>query len=205
MNGQSHRRRVLVELLRRWNPTAIVETGTFRGATTEFFAQLSTADVFSCDSNPRYLNYARRRLANYSNIHLHLNDSPVFLASILENLDSSQRVLAYLDAHWEKNLPLWDEMRIITDSPTPTVVIVDDFKVPGDSGYGFDDYGSGKRLDLDSLAPLLPKDWEVWAPSLPSSSETGARRGWVVSCSSSTSEFVGIGDLMRRLEIPSLG
>src|SRR5262245_47668538 len=33
-----------------------------------------------------------------------------------------------------------------------SIVMVDDFQVPGESGYGYDDYGSGKALTSEYIA-----------------------------------------------------
>ena len=58
---------------------------------------------------------------------------------------------------------------------------VDDFAVPGDPGYGFDDYGPGKRLDLEYLRQGKLRDLIVFFPSVPSHEETGAKRGCVIA------------------------
>ena len=55
--------------------------------------------------------------------------------------------------------------------------MIDDFEVPGDPGYGFDDYGPGKRLTAQYLPDEDLAGWRRFYPSLPSSEETGARRG----------------------------
>jgi len=59
--------------------------------------------------------------------------------------------------------------------------MIDDFEVPGDPGYGFDDYGPGKALTASYLAPAF-REFEpaVAYPSLPSSRESGRKRGCVV-------------------------
>jgi hypothetical protein len=46
--------------------------------------------------------------------------------------------LFYLDAHWEEYLPLRDELQLIYNNFPRAVVLVDDFKVDDDLGYGFD-------------------------------------------------------------------
>ena len=52
---------------------------------------------------------------------------------------------------------------------------------PGDDGYGFDDYGVGKRLSLEYLGSQLKQEGlQPFFPYLPSSQETGAKRGCVV-------------------------
>ncbi|MGH7488291.1 MAG: hypothetical protein ACREMY_22235, partial [bacterium] len=58
------------------------------------------------------------------------------------------------------------------------VLMIDDFQVPGDPGYSFDDYGPGKALTSEYLPEL--NGWGLFYPCAPSSSETGARRGCAV-------------------------
>jgi hypothetical protein len=59
--------------------------------------------------------------------------------------------------------------------------MIDDFKVSDDPGYSFDDYGPGKRLDLDYLRASNLPELTVYFPSTPSHREDGARRGCVVA------------------------
>jgi hypothetical protein len=53
-------------------------------------------------------------------------------------------------------------------------------EVPGDPGYGFDDYGAGRQLALPYLAPLGAPELTAFFPAVPSGQETGARRGCVI-------------------------
>ncbi len=58
--------------------------------------------------------------------------------------------------------------------------LIDDFKVPNDEGYGFDDYGEGATLSLDYLLPLEDLGVVPYFPGSPSSLETGVCHGCVV-------------------------
>ena len=60
--------------------------------------------------------------------------------------------LFYLDAHWNDHLPLREEVELALKHFAKAVLIIDDFAVPDDPGYAFDDYGPGKALTLDYLA-----------------------------------------------------
>ena len=53
-------------------------------------------------------------------------------------------VFFYLDAHDSGDLPLREELEIIFENWSDAVVMIDDFMVPHDSGYGYGDYGVGK-------------------------------------------------------------
>ena len=59
--------------------------------------------------------------------------------------------------------------------------MVDDFRVPGDPNYGYDDYGLGKALTDDYISAVVTNRGLVaHYPSAPASSESGFGRGCVV-------------------------
>ena len=180
LNGQMGRRAMMLELLARINFDAIIETGTYRGVSTEWFAQNFDKAVYSCELARLYFLQAQHRLARYSNVTLGNMKSDAFLIDYTKVIAPQSRVLVYLDAHWNKELPLTDEIRIILDSGLKAVFVIDDFQVPGDTGYRFDDYGPGNRLVLDLLHHLDRPDFRFYFPTLPAHDETGACRGvWV--------------------------
>lgn len=179
MNGQVERRAMVLDVLRRFEPEAVVETGTYRGATTAFFADTSGVDVYSVEVSPRCFAFAKWRVGAREGVHLYLDDSRRFLRKMAaSSIIPKSRVLFYLDAHW-KELPLAAELDAIRDAWQKAVVIIDDFQVPGDPGYGFDDWGGRDRLCEDQL-PDSVAAWGRWYPSAPSAQETGSRRGCVV-------------------------
>src|SRR5262249_34750011 len=86
-------------------------------------------------------------------------------------------------AHWNVDLPLAVEVEIICHHCPKALVMIDDFQVPFDAGYGYDDYGPGKVLNAEDIAPVVAAhELAVYYPSTPSAEETGARRGCVVLC-----------------------
>jgi hypothetical protein len=86
--------------------------------------------------------------------------------------------LCYLDAHRDANLPLRGELRVIFERMPRAVVLIDDFAIPDDPGYGFGDYGPGAVVNLAYLAASnLPTGTRLFFPAVPSSEESGHRRG----------------------------
>jgi hypothetical protein len=181
MNSQSARCALAKQIIKDCEIARIVETGTFFGTTTEFFATFGLP-VVTVELNPAHAAQSRERLKALKNVRLLEMDSISALRELLhDRSDRSVPTLFYLDAHWEKHLPLRDEAELAVSNFPKAVLLIDDFKVPGDPGYSFDDYGPGKRLDLDYLrASNLPK-LTVYFPSTPSHREDGARRGCVVA------------------------
>ncbi len=185
-NGQSARQKIFLSLVGERGFYAIVETGSFRGSTTEFILKNTQAPVFSVEYNPEFFWYSKIRLSQYKKCFLFRNDSRSFIRQLTEDsLVPKENVFFYLDAHWSADLPLEEEFSIICKNFKSWVVMIDDFKVPDDKGYGYDDYGSGKALELEYLDNLI-KTYRVnvFFPATPSTLETGAKRGCVVLTSS---------------------
>ena len=181
-NGQTGRQRLVQEILDKVRLDAVVETGTFRGITTEWFANHFAGPISSCEIERLYLIQAQHRLGCFGHVSLFQADSRDFLRERIATLPATSRVLFYLDAHWKDDLPLVEELRIIASSELHWIVMIDGFKVPFDEGYSYDDYGPGKALKLDLLS-FLSDSSALFFPRLHSSDETGAVRGTCVLAS----------------------
>ena len=194
MNGQRYRCLLVAELIDKLSPVAIVETGTYLGMTTEWLASFQLP-IYSCEAIAHNFGFARERLNMASNVHLLHADSRRALATFLDGPLKSctdKPILAYLDAHWYDDLPLEDEVRLIFAHCPRAVVLIDDFKVPDDPGYTFDDYGEGKVLDVSYLAAAMRQHaLTIRYPATASSLETGAKRGCAVLTGPAMEESVG--------------
>ena len=180
-NGQVKRMDIFRAILDVCKISMIVETGTCRGATTEYMARNFSGPVYSCDLNRRYFEYAKRRLAGWPNVEVQLTDSRRLLQQLFElPLQRDRVVFLYLDAHWNKDLPLLGEVSLILNSPISAVAMIDDFEVPFDQGYGYDTYGQGKKLCLQMLSGFRDQLEYVYFPALPAMKESGPRRGCLV-------------------------
>ncbi len=188
-NGQCFRQLIFIDLVRACRFEAIVETGTFRGSTTLFLSHNSNgAPVYSSEINPRFFQLARRRLRSLTNLHLYNLDSRDFLSALC--LPREARTFFYLDAHWRDSLPLADETEFVIRKLDTFAIMIDDFEVPGDSGYEFDDFGLGKRLSLRDFPFHKDKRITAYFPSRPASQESGIRRGCTVLVSPNLKEAV---------------
>lgn len=179
-NGQIRRTAKIVEIAENFNPTTIVETGTFLGSSTAALSSLTDGSVYTLEINNKFAQKAKTRfLKNHSHrkIELITGDSTEVLMTLLPKLNAesdNSRVMFYLDAHWEERIPTYDELIIIDSHLDNWVAIIDDFKVEHDLGYGYDNYPSGS-VDLTVIPRSL--DVEVWVPKGFSKYETGAKRG----------------------------
>lgn len=165
------------EVLKKLEITTFVETGTFLGETTEEMARTGL-DVFTVELDERRKHFLAEKLQHYPLVHLTIGDSRDFLRALVsEPRCPLQTVLFYLDAHWNADLPLREEVEFIVKTWRRSVIVIDDFQVPGDSGYGYDSYPGVGELTQDYLVPLpLTHFW----PKLPSKQENGACRGCTV-------------------------
>lgn len=171
LNGQAIRRRTFEHLVGRFCPDALVETGTFLGFTTHYLADQGVP-VYTVEHSPGYFHLSRASLRGLGNVRMILGDSAAALRA-LSRQRPFERPLLYLDAHWTERLPLAEELECIGQTWEEALVMIDDFRVPGQPGYGFDTYGGTalelERFDLDGALAAFP--------SAPPEQETGGRRG----------------------------
>ena len=181
-NSQMQRKAIFTDLLEHFPFDNIVETGTWTGNTTGYMAQKSRLPVFSGELNHRFHTIAGMRLVDFPGITLRNADSRKFLSDLAENPDlTGSFTFFYLDAHWYADLPLAEELDLIASRWSRFVVMVDDFQVPGDEGYGYDDYGAGKALTIEYIKPVIARrNLTAWFPAAPAESESGHKRGCVV-------------------------
>jgi hypothetical protein len=204
LNGQQFRQSLFRSLVRQLQPHAIFESGTYCGGSTQFLWNLSGTPVYTVEKHPGFARCAMRRFRRNPEVRVLNEDS----RDALRTLRSSDqfprsRVLFYLDAHWEKDLPLQEEVDIITKAWTESVIVIDDFKVPGDDGYGFDTYGD-VQLSMEYLGEEAVAPYEVFWPNCPSSKESGCRRGCVVLAAPDVAGQVAELPVVRRTDAPVL-
>jgi hypothetical protein len=86
-----------------------VETGTYQGSTTAFFATFGLP-VITAEINPKFAAFSRERLNAWKNVELYESDSVQVLKKLVQENDGrSVPTLFYLDAHWAEHLPLREE------------------------------------------------------------------------------------------------
>jgi hypothetical protein len=180
LNGQHKRKRVFEDIISAVTLDGIIETGTNLGFSTGYFAAKTGLPVFSCEIDPMRFDLSRKLLQPYfKNIQLYNSNSVNFLKDF--HSDSKRVYFFYLDAHWYNFLPLRQEIQIINDRWEQFVIMIDDFKVEGDAGYGYDDYGSVGTLTLDHIQELVRRlQLSVYFPVFTSQEETGFKRGYII-------------------------
>jgi predicted O-methyltransferase YrrM len=137
-------------LISAWGIRTVVETGTYRGASTIQFAR-RVEHVVTIEVNAEYFEHVQPALAEFPNV-VSLQGNSAEELSKLSGL--AERVCFFLDAHWPAYWPLLDELRAIRDLVKgkrllkAPVVLIHDFKVPGHPEIGYDHY-AGQDLDWE--------------------------------------------------------
>jgi hypothetical protein len=122
---------------------AIVETGTYIGKTSMWLgATFRHCDVYTSEVDPAVYEGARLALSRLRNVHPYLADSAPWIAGLCAGELRGRATLFFLDAHgmsrdWRCEHPLLAELRSIRAREDPSIVIIDDFKVPGRPDYAF--------------------------------------------------------------------
>jgi hypothetical protein len=181
-NGQVQRFKQVRDIFEQIRPDVVIETGTYRATSTIALAGLTQAPVYTIEASRKQWGYSMARLLLRRQVTLLKGDSRRHIAALAASLATEKLVpFFYLDAHWGSDLPLAEELSLIFSPPWDPVVMVDDFKVDGDPGYTYDDYGPGKTLDLDYISPAVTQfGLQVYFPSAAAANETGMKRGAVV-------------------------
>ena len=180
-NDQHGRQAIFNALTSAIDFAAILETGTYLGRTTEYMHTRTNLDVHTTEANPKFYAFSKQRFKRFpGKIHLNYSDSRPFLKNTIKALNAGDKPLFfYLDAHWEEDLPLREEVDIIFELHPKSVILIDDFKVDDDPVYGYDDYGNGKTLHLPYFDPINHHPFRAFFPALPGEEESGAKRGSV--------------------------
>lgn len=207
-NGQIHRQTAVAYLLSDLKIEGIIETGTCNGETAGYLEEISGSGVFTIEVDSNWHSVACERLKE-TRIAKETGSSPSFAAfgdsrTVLKeaftDVAKNWRTLFYLDAHWGAELPLAEEIDIIAGGWKEFVIVIDDFRVPDDAGYGFDDYGGTKVIGPELIADVVKKhDLAVFYPATHSSVETGAKRGTAYLCRRGPTETIlAMNPLLRR-------
>jgi predicted O-methyltransferase YrrM len=191
MNGQRTRFRTSFLLSQLVKPNIAIESGSYLGTTTQYLVTLVSEKTYSIEVNAEFAAIAKARLESdihSGRIEIVDGDSAVEMPRILGGLDSkAQIVFAYLDAHWLEHIPLRDEVQALLEWGGDFVAVVDDFYIPSDLGYGYDQY-KNHRVDISHI-PSSDKI-SVWVPEDDSSTESGAQRGTAYIVSSKFKDLV---------------
>ncbi len=182
-NGQVIRLACCQWLYNEFGCTSFVETGTRWGHTTITARCLFGGPVFSVELKGRNYRHARRLarqvLGSLDGLTLRRDDSRKALRHWLASDLLGPVPMIYLDAHFYEDHPLVEEVECIMKRGN-CVVVIDDFKVPHDLGFGWD-MKKGGEVALERISSTLPADRvQVFFPGYAARDETGSARGMCI-------------------------
>lgn len=145
----------VAKLVEQFGVNQIIETGTFRGATTKRLAEF--APVFTVEIDPQNYRFATQEFMNIkkhgNNITFANGNSVDYLKKWLPSF-SDKSLLCFLDAHWNDYCPLKDELKVIAHNQLKPVIVIHDWKVPGRPDLGYDSY-QGQDYTYEWIEPEL--------------------------------------------------
>jgi hypothetical protein len=120
-------------------PRVFVETGTYRGRTTEVAAECFDV-VHTIELSNKWYRATKHRLRHFANVHCHFGDSAKVLDQLVKTID--EPVVFFLDAHYsggstahgQEEVPLLRELKIIGTRRHADMIIVDDARLMGEKG-----------------------------------------------------------------------
>jgi hypothetical protein len=115
--------------------------------------------VITIETNEFFIQKAYENLNGKENVHIYFGESPSILNILCT--EHEENSLFFLDAHWENNLPLLDELEVIKRTKNP-IIVIHDFFVPGGNKirdkrfgcYGICDDLSGSKFGFDSYGDI---------------------------------------------------
>lgn len=133
----------LLRLLEGRGHRIFVEAGTYRGATTEFFAKHAD-EVFSVELHDELFEAAKKKFSKTANVSLIHGDSMVEVPKIVAGCSSAP--LVFLDGHFSGPGTAQGDVqepaeltlgKLAEVAPVGTTVVVDDLRLFGSGLTGF--------------------------------------------------------------------
>jgi len=157
---------IFMNLLKdRYGLDAVVETGTFFGATALYFS-LFFDRVYTIEASAKVYADAQKRFQGHSNIECLFGGSETVLPELLPGL-KDKKLLFYLDAHIyhleaEKGgfhyWPILEELEAISKTHKDNcIVVIDDFYVPNTNIHGCLDKNGQNEMSHELVREKLNK------------------------------------------------
>lgn len=123
-------RNAVRDILAAYQVSSIVETGTFFGSSTAFFAGLFPGKVYSCETHDGAYMIANEFFKGNPNVEIAHEDSPVYLGWLHMAGKLGDTPLIFLDAHIAGYDPLEKELAILGEIPQAIIILDDQTKMP---------------------------------------------------------------------------
>lgn len=163
-----------------------IETGTSVASTTRYVAEkFPHLHIYGCEPDRNAFDFSMTKLKDYKNVLVKRQTSPEFLYELTKNNPSilEKDTIFWLDSHANGfKWPLRDEVMFITSYFSKGYIFIDDFLVPENPQFGYDEY-DGQVCSLEYIKDMLDgtKKYEIYYPAYKDrTSEFCKLRGWVM-------------------------
>ncbi len=141
-HGDTYLKRLVDALARE--AAVFVETGSNVGSSlADVVRNHPHLECFSCEPDAEAFQVAQEQIEGHGRVHLFPETSQAFLARFERDYADRFRrpVLAWLDAPgYGYEWPLREEVAMLTRCFDRGSILIDDFRVPGEPSFGFDEY-----------------------------------------------------------------
>lgn len=168
-HGDSHTQGMIRAAVEQCGIQTIIETGTYHGDSTLWFTSL-VPHVFGLEIRTDFLQHSQQKAPKATFI---LGSSKDLLRQRCDALFANPPVLLYLDAHWQDEWPLRDELTYLNErrrNGEKFVAVIDDAWVPGRPNYQGCHGGGGtvghRIYGPKTFVDNTPLDYESFAPQL---------------------------------------
>lgn len=174
----------LVELLIK-KCSHFVETGANVGTTLRFVADRNPhLECYSCEPDLLAYKLLKKNISGFTNCNVKRMYSEDFLMDLFKNTGIvNEMPVFWLDAHgYGFPWPLKNEISLITNSVMKAFILIDDFKVPDNDSFLFDEY-NGQVCSYEYIQNSLnsSKGYRFWYPSYSDRTSTHhPLKGWVL-------------------------
>lgn len=172
--------KIIMDVLKykmKFDYPVFVETGTYAGSSS-WIASGHFDKVYTCDINNDMEKERNEKFAESENIEFLLADSrealPVFFNKI-----GNDKFFLFLDAHWNGQFPVLDELQIVADFGYKPFIFIHDFDC-GHEGWNYDFDSNGNKLSYDYVKEKMDLiygvdgyNFEVSQESLNSPNQSG--------------------------------
>ena len=150
-NGDVYVCEQFLELQTHFKIKTVIELGSCVMGTTKWLAE-NFDNVKTVEINDTFRNIGLQRIKGLRNVESYLGDSGKMLPAMLSGCNND--VLIWIDSHWEKHFPLFDELQVIKQSQLMPIIVIHDCKVPYQPELGYDSY-NGIDISFETIKPFL--------------------------------------------------
>ena len=166
------------------NTKAFIETGANVGSTLAYVARVHPSlRCLSCEPDSSAHEAAMKNAGKYPNVFLLHGTSQEFISYLDKNEEwvFAEACMFWLDAHgYGFEWPLKKELEFITQKFKTGYILIDDFKVPGQERFGYDQYQE-QICSYDYIKGVLnpAKTYQLYYPTYQDkTSKHHSLRGW---------------------------